>query len=219
MINGGVVQYDDLQKYYFLKKYGLKYNPDLIIFSHDIDYKPWIDIKKRTKLLREINYKIPKNLRFLRYLYRRLTEIIPRYMEKKLLHERGGYVNGVKWRYEEDKAYLFKVREALRQLSGLSEVENIPVIVMLLPWLSNLEESKYPFADTHSIFSDICKENGLAFLDLYENLFKNMDPDVFSIKVGAIKYLRPNPYAHQMIAKEIFRFILSSGKMNLRRPP
>lgn len=195
VINGGVIQYDDLQKVAFLKEYGLKYNPDFIIFTHDIAYRAWIEIKKSMHIFAKIDSKIPRNSYFLRYIHRRLVERIILYLSN-LPHDASE-------RYQERGPFLLKTEKALEQLSEISKSRNIPILIVLSSDSVLVRSTR----EIDRFFYDQCGDLGLPILNFNRSLFKEENANIFAISQ---RNPRPNRYAYRRIAEEIYKHIVTN---------
>lgn len=204
VINAGLVQYNDLQKVKFVEKYGLMYNPDLIIFSHDLGNKWWIEIRDRLRPFRLIAKKIPKNIHSLRYLIIYIENISTKRWLAKLENENSADL--IKMRYSGYGLNNQKIDEALYKLAKISKERHIPAIVVFFPWLDNLEENKYLFGWVHKLYMDKCQNNNLIFLDLYQTYFKNKDSKLFW---SSTETYRPNAIAHKIIAEQVYDLLLA----------
>ncbi len=203
VINAGLNQYDDLQKFYFLKKYGLKYHPDLIIFSHDLSPKLWIEPRNSLRWLRLLVVRIPKQLYSIRFLVSSIEDIIDRAWEYHLKKYSDEY--GMKYNYTGPGLQHQKINEALKGLASLSRERHIPVIVTFFPWLYNLAEDKYAFKWIHKLYSEECRKNNLPLLDLYEAYFKNKKAELFWVN-NVNRY--PNALAYKIFAEIIYQELI-----------
>jgi|GEM_PF-1283736 len=208
VINGGHTQYDELQKVNFLKKYGLKYHPDLIIFSHDISPKPWIEARASLRPVRLMLKKIPKQIYSIRYLTFNIENIIESAWNRFFVEEGLSYSDPKKWavsRYTGKGLENSKIVPALKELSRLSREEHIPVIVLFTPWLDHLDEGVYPFKEAHQFYGRECAKNHLALLDLYDYYFRNKQASLFWV---GDNNRRPNALGHRMIAEIFYRQLI-----------
>ncbi|MDD5080229.1 MAG: hypothetical protein PHH68_07935 [Candidatus Omnitrophica bacterium] len=213
VINGGLTEYDELQKLYFLKKYGLRYNPDLIIFSHDLSVKPWIEPRANLRPVRLMLKKIPKQVYSIRYLLFNTMDIIERSWNQFVFMQGPLYNDLNKFcakRYAGEGLRNSKIIPALKELAALSRERRIPVLVVFMPWLDNLSEDKYSIQWVHELYAEECRKNGLPLLDLYEACFKNKQPYLFWVDNSN---RRPNTLAHWMAAKQVYREL--TGKVFL----
>jgi hypothetical protein len=209
VINGGTYQYDELQKLYFAKKYGLKYNPDLIIFSHDISRKPWIEARAGFRPVRLMLKKIPKQFLSIHYLFSYIKDTIEWEMNQFVFipgASNDEFGRGVVKRYYGEGLTNSKIIPALKELAVLSRERPIPVIVVLMPWLDDLAEDKYAFKWVHKLYAEECEKNGLHLLDLYETCFKNKEPSLFWVNSSN---RRPNALGHKMIAEQVYNELIS----------
>jgi hypothetical protein len=203
VINGGLSQWDDLQKVYFLKKYGLKYHPDLIIFSHDLSRKPWIEPRARLRWFRLMAKSIPKQIYSLRYLLINIEHAIEHAWNNYRIYNNKQFVE---YRYAESGLSRKKICQALKELASLSQERHIPVFVVFFPWLEDLAEDKYAFKWIHDFYGEECRKNNLPFLDLYEAYFKNKT--VESVRVSSADP-RPNSLGHRVIAEMCYKELIS----------
>lgn len=205
VINGGHTQYDELQKVNFLKRYGLKYHPDLVIFSHDISSKFWLEPRARLRPLGLVLSRIPRDIRSVRLLVFTAENLFEWAWNLYVVMTRQLFPDWSADRYSGKGLENLKISPALKELSALSRENNLPVIVLLMPWLENLEEDKYAFKWVHDFYAQECKKNGLVLLDLYGSYFKNKPAPVFWIKPDN---RRPNALGNKVIAEIVYQELL-----------
>jgi len=206
VINGGHTQYDEMQKVSFLKKYGLKYHPDLIIFSHDISSKFWLEARARLRPVSLALSKLPKNIRSVRYLVFGFENIVEWGWNVFVISMRTMlFPDWSADRYAGKGLDNLKIPPALKDLAALSRESHVPVLVILTPWLENLEEDKYAFQGVHKFYTEECEKNGLALLDLYGSYFKNKQAPLFWIKADN---RRPNALSNKIIAEVVYQELI-----------
>lgn len=207
VINAGLSQYTDLQKVYFLEKYGLKFNPDLIFFSHDLGPKPWVETRFALRWVRLITQCIPRQIYSMRYLICNIEHII----NQKWNSIANRHVeNLIRSRYVGSKLIHLNTDKALAKLACISQEKHIPVIVIFHPWMQALYENNYPYKWIHEFYGEKCRKNNLFLLDLYKAYFKNKQANLFWL---ARTNRRPNDLAHKITASVIYRTLIASKKL------
>ncbi len=212
VISAGFVQWDDLQKVAYADRYGLRYNPDLIILSHDVGTKKWFDVRRELEWYRKIEHIIPKSSYFMRYLYRMTGNCLTVWLDfesnRKL--KSMGVIQYISRLYNENSIYRVKTEKALERLTQLSKDKRMPVMVVFFPWLDYLGERPYPFKKIGEFYKNACLQHDIPFLNLTE-YFLNKKADLFLTGNKESEERRPNRLAHQIIAKKIYDFLKSDN--------
>jgi len=208
VINAGCGQYNDLQKEAFLEKYWMRCHPDLIIFGHDLGSKVWLETRLKLRWFSLTRDLAPKQL----YSARFLISLIERFIITPLALEMSHYAekHTVLTRYTGDGLRHIRTDHAFKRLALLSEKTRIPVIIVFMPWLSNLSEGSYRYKWVHELYKSKCRDNRLDMLDLYDVYFKNKRAELFWISETNH---RPNALAHKMIADEVYREVIKQASI------
>ncbi|MCK9594436.1 MAG: hypothetical protein PHH68_02315 [Candidatus Omnitrophica bacterium] len=208
VINAGCGQYNDLQKEAFLEKYWMRYNPDLIIFGHDLGSKVWLETRLKLRWFSLIRDRTPKQL----YSARFLVSLIERFIIAPVALKMSHYdeKNTVLTRYTGEGLRHIKTDQALKRLSLLSRKTDVPAIIVFVPWLGDLSEGSYPHKWVHELYKKKCAKSNLDVLDLYDVYFKNKQCDLFWVSDAN---RRPNALAHKIIAEEVYQEIVKRASL------
>lgn len=203
VVNLGLVQYTDFQKTSLLTFLGLKYQPDLIIFGHDLGPKVWVEPRSKLRWFSLFRDNIPRQILSLHFLISEIENYILLPIVKKITPSRSE--DAIPLRYNEAGLKTTKTAEAFVRLGLLKRNSSIPILVVFMPWLNDLAENKYKYFWIHKIFETESHKNNLAFLDLYAAYFKNKKPETFWLSNDN---RRPNALAYDAIAKKTYHALL-----------
>ncbi|RKY41991.1 MAG: hypothetical protein DRP85_04300 [Candidatus Makaraimicrobium thalassicum] len=153
VINTGVGNYSTRSEVDFLKKEGLKYDPDMIILGYFVN-----DAERITPAG---NYFLNRHSYLYVYLWSKFNAVKARFSPGKDYSDYylSLYSKGSKTR----KAF----EDAVSELISLAEEEKIPLLVVLIPDLHDLKS--YPFEDIHDhvkgLFEDFTVVDLLSYFD------------------------------------------------------
>jgi lysophospholipase L1-like esterase len=101
-------------------------------------------------------------------------------------------------------------REALAEFQRRCAEQNTPLRVCIFPLFSHdLRTGQYPFERYHLQIRQALQELGIAHLDLYERVFKDMDH--YRLEAYPRVDPHPNEIAHRLIASALFEYLLEEN--------
>jgi lysophospholipase L1-like esterase len=203
VINAGVPGYRTCQEIVLLKEVGLKYQPDLILIGFILnDAKPLPELPKSILMFASF-------LKSYSYLYT--------FVEFKMRHLRA------RIKKEEDNPDAFpylknpknpgwkQCKDALREFSNICRMNNIKMLLVLIPPYVSSNRENYPYYQLHQMIEEVCNEYNIPFLDLLDvNVFAGVTPE--SIRISAID-THPNSKGHQLIANCIYKYLIAHPEM------
>ncbi len=213
VINTGVQRYYTFQELDYLREYGVKFQPDLVVvgyYINDLGFKPetWTrDYEKtREKHASYLWTKVP----WLMYIYKnsalsnlvrdRIIRMIRSTKQKKNTQTR--LLTG-----ELDEGVLKKIegaRQDLAAMKKLGDEHGFPVLIAAFPGVNQVIKD-FPNAKYPQFVREIADELGMPFVDLLPDFKEHYDGDIRSL------YFRynghPNKTGHELAAKAIFKAI------------
>lgn len=173
VINAGIYGYNTEQEYEFLKKYGIKYHPDLVILGFVLnDAEPQNLIPRSPYLEMEgINFWLAE---FIKY---RLNILI-----KKLCKRDDFFTISRKefsfhsWEGFTRKEYAWKKKNCLNAIKNIKrflDKRNTPLLVVMFPAFEYYDgtipvyNNGYRYKPVDDAVKDLCKRGDIDFLELY----------------------------------------------------
>ncbi|MBU1863076.1 MAG: SGNH/GDSL hydrolase family protein [Candidatus Omnitrophica bacterium] len=189
-----------IDKILLLEKYGLKYQPDIVIIQH----RCWFGDKELQMRFgikgKEFNYNT--NSAFLYWLnYYGARKI----MSSKKLRKLQQY----SWQlYNERSVFAQKAHTNCVQLQALSKKYGFEILVVNFTWFPNASHwpSRRQDAESLNFITRISQENNFQFIDLYRS-YQKYPPK--KLRAHAFDS-HPNILAHKIAAQEIFDFLITS---------
>lgn len=230
VLNFGVNGYDTLQEIAVLKYKGLQYKPDLVVVGFclndvgvtSINIKYIEDLKKyqenilfkfrlvqfltsksdRAKLQEWLNLKNEPNV-FLQDYQGQIAPIDN--SENELFNLMNQLPNLYPSFWYKHIEKIGRLRFAFRQLSQISKNNNIPILILIIPWLET-QEGEYPHKIAHRIVELEATKAGLEVIDLAETFIKT---GIESLKIKKYDNIHPNQKGHALIAEKLANYILN----------
>lgn len=208
VLNFGVSGYNTIQEAELLKNKSLKYNPDLVIVGYFIDdveetksfgRKP-LQIK-RTLLLRLYEF-IIEHFYFAKYIQFRLSDLTSK-IGIVLFPEYGTYFSSL---YNNSSLNYVKTKKEFEKMANLTERENIKILVVIFPVMTNLNDA-YPYFSMHNQIIEECMNNNFHILDLFP-YFKGKD--VRDSIIGVYD-AHPNEDSYKIAAEAIHKKLIGEN--------
>lgn len=204
--NAGVAGYDICRYQIYLKYKGLAYQPDtVVIFFCLNDFNLNMNVYYRNKngtagyyfSISEISkfYKVNTYLMKHSYLYRFIILKINSY----LLSKKAG--NGNVSPEENGRYYLGLIKDLCRK-------HNIPLFVVIFPYLKPLSE--YTDGERYEYYA-VCKvtrELGIDFINLYEYL---PEKELYGLRAVREDFIHPSQEGHRIIAKIVYDYLFEKA--------
>lgn len=206
VINLGVGGYNTQQEFQWLKKEGLKYNPDLVIFSYlfnDISPKMVKNVTDDSEVnlcrISFTNTKIPcwivdnlRKIRTLTFVKYRLNNILTKKEEKDYYY---------RLYYEIHSINDFD--EIFANISQFSEDANLPVYFLIFPFIVS-DYKQYPYKPIHKDLTEKLNEHNLKFIDILKDYSQTSKP----IYISKIDRSHPNARGHRIAAEAIYKYLV-----------
>lgn len=188
-----------------LKKYALKYKPNIIILGYVLN--DFSDIENKIKC-KSKEHTIPFFgfwLRNFSYLYYFIETRINKLIEQGNFEcTYGEYLNHV-FESENNRKHNFKYFE---ELSLLSQENNVKLLVIIFPIIHNLQD--YPFTEAHKFVKEAGEKYGFKVIDVlpyYEDYTeKELIVNTYD--------LHPNELGHELAAQLIYENIVEENYLN-----
>lgn len=201
VINFGVPGYNGDQELEFLKRNVLNYNPDLIIIGHHLN-----DPDDSWDAFHNINKNPLKIKTFLNdYSY---SYVFFRNRFKRILNNLG-YLNFRKYKdlYGDNSTFWKGHKETLSEISKISSLENISILVVLLPNWANLNEN-YDFIEEHKLLNKTILELNMDSLDMFP-IIKGLNSEDYLNTPD--DFAHPNFKGHKLIADAIYNRLIEKN--------
>jgi len=201
----GVPSYDVRRYALFLQHIGLRYNPDMIIiflFMNDFSLNVNMYYKSKNGAVAyhfpifEISKLYTPNPFLMRYSY--LYRFIILRMDSFLLGRKR--TQGIDSYEENGRYYLKKIKQ-------ICEINNIPLFVIIFPYLKLLDVYEDWQMSEYSIICKVVKDLRIPCYNLY-NLYEQLLKENFPLRCGDNDDIHPSKEASRIIAKEISNYIL-----------
>ena len=157
VINGGRGGFDTSQEVDYLKKRGIKFQPDIVILEYFINDATRMDPHKLViQRIQEDNDEIENNsIITASCLFRSVKNIIKKhYSTKEIIKD---YHDSY---YEKNDLWKPNM-ESLLELKTISEQNNLTLIVVIYPVLYGLDEESHPFSDIIEKIDSFLKKNNI----------------------------------------------------------
>lgn len=205
--NAGVGGYDVRQCSIYLKHKGLDYQPDMIIiFLFMNDFEPNINIYYKTNNgvteyyfpVREISKIYTPNRFFMKhsYLYRFIILKFDSFLASK------------KKNRDIDQKEL-NGRYYLKIINQICQEKNIPLFILIFPYLKPLTEYDDLQLSEYSIICKVVEELKIHHLNLY-NLYEQLLKKNYPMRYSEEDDIHPSKEVHRLIAKEVFNYLLDN---------
>jgi lysophospholipase L1-like esterase len=97
--------------------------------------------------------------------------------------------------------YQDRIREDFRRLGSISRADNVPILVAVTPVFKFRAGDPYEWQNIHDSIEDLCRMNGLDFIDLYRS-FQGKDSSEFSFNMW-----HPDTAGHAVIAEALADYL------------
>lgn len=233
VINTAVVSYSTAEEWYVLRKWGMRFDPDIVLigfYLNDSSPSTW-----RYLELKKAGYQMPpRQLTHYEFPFKN-TEIVGqegrqgmhisnilvtiKYPQKLFLHKwfvsivnSKRIVRDIKqfylslWDDEINEEGLRELAETFNKMGKLQENRSLPFVLAVFPWLQYLDDS-YPFEQIHERIDAMCGENNLGTIQLLDN-FRALDS---SVPLWAHESdHHPSTDLHRIAAEEIADYLVSN---------
>tara|TARA_Y100000310_G_scaffold287834_1_gene312980 strand:- start:4872 stop:5876 length:1005 start_codon:yes stop_codon:yes gene_type:complete len=201
VINFGISGYSPTNEMEFLQEIGLEYNPDLIIVGYALN-----DAVARESEVGESfeNCKINLlNLPINCELKEFLSESVLLQKTRAIFANDEAQQN-IYIEYHNDEERWEYLEEQYDILKEISKEENIPVIVIIFPILSDLEN--YEWLEVHKKVGDMLEEDNFIVIDAYD-LF--LDYEDIGLRATKEDPWHPNALGHQLTAEALYEKLIN----------
>jgi len=151
----------------------------------------------------ELNYWESKHFWPALRRYSRLWELLARRLQWTLMTR--SLVRQYRNRYLPASQGWQKSQTALRWMQSQAQESNARFLVVIFPWLYDLNDS-YPFRDLHAVIRGFCEKNGIPVLDLLPAFLGQRQEELWVYPTDQ----HPNERGHQIIASAIYRYLLAA---------
>jgi lysophospholipase L1-like esterase len=233
VLNFGVGGYDTLQEVALLEARGRFYHPDLIIVgyclndigivSHNLEYIERVQARQaqfwfRSRLVQFVHHRLDKytlqnwstsqnSLAVFRQEYaRQIDPIREEETDLLTLMERAPQEYPSEWYKSRER--VGRLRFAFRRLQHLSAADGLPVLVVIIPWLTDTAAG-YPHSLAHRIVELEARRAGFATIDLTEAF---MQAGVEHLRIDPQDPMHPNQTGHTIIAQALSTYIRTHAK-------
>ena len=193
--NLAVDGYSTSQEISLLETRGPALRPDLVIISYHLNDPDTMGGGLARHYTNRPRFEI---LHRARQAIGRLKEILGKIESPAAWLEENDYHRRIHARYQKE------VREQFRHIGRISRERGVPVLVAVMPVFDFRPGEKYGWWDLHERIGELCRENGLGFLDLCDS-FK----DFSSAEVSSSVW-HPNARGHRIMAGALADY-LDSG--------
>ena len=231
-INAGIDGYSTYEEVAFLKRFGLRYQPDIIVLGFYLNdaYPAW---DKRWSA-------DPRKIAMYGKFQKRMAALNPDRILSNIpattLHF-SGFLHALRWlkafrtqihipknskewyRFiwsDENPVGMEQIHSAFGELARIQRERRIPVLVLIFPKLDWLD-SGYPLADLHERVHELCRRYGLEFVDLLPLLTGRKPSTLWHHPSDH----HPSIWVHKLAASVVFQRLLagSSYRRALRLAP
>lgn len=201
VINAGIYGYNTVQEIEYLKREGIRYNPDVVIIYFVMnDIEPQWNVPRHPKY--EYEYCVSW---FFDHVIRRLNDFISKWSNNSEVfftvgrsRQNTSYLRA----FKKEKYKWVACKNAIAEFSHYSkEKKFIPYIIIIPDFSQNFRE--YKWTEIHSKVKTFAMENGIKTLDLLD-YFKGLNSAEFQISVTEN---HPNKHANEIIAQQICKFL------------
>lgn len=215
--NLGHVGHNTLQELEALKLKWLLYDPDFIIIGYHINDPEcsWggcgEDLRQATFHAYEQPFAIPlgyvrkqklqQKSHFLRWLSLKYDASL------RLIGFRDPYKDETQNLHHLGSLTWEKNKEAFASFKEISQSKNAPVLLIIFSEADYLTLDPYPYSWIHEQLKKEAEENGFYVIDLYDT-FKKYDTSMLKVRSDDG---HPSPFAHQLIANEIYAQLKESN--------
>lgn len=91
----------------------------------------------------------------------------------------------------------------LKNLKRILDAKDIPLVIAVIPMVSQLDLEPYPYESLHVMINDFCRDNGLACVDLKSQFLGRSDVDLWVHPTDQ----HPNPEGQRLIGDGVFHFL------------
>ncbi len=187
VINTGVGNYNLKAEIEFLKREGLKYQPDMIVLGYFINDA---EVLKPAK-----DYFLNTHSYFYVWVWSKLNLL------KAKLFRNMNYINYYLSLYKDNSETKKNFEKNVVELKEIVTRKKIPLIVVLIPELHNLRE--YPFLKIHNYVKDLFKN--FEVIDILPYLDKNKPPYFYWV---SREDPHPNKIVHKIIGEVLYKKIM-----------
>lgn len=214
VMNAGVGGWNSCQERIYLKKWGFKTNPDLIVLAfvnNDLTpplahhhYSDRIEIEYLNSIciplivdFGRFNFFVFDHSHFLALLFLNLEKMAKHF--------------GIQLSVDYYHPVTEKNKKSLQQIVDLVKKKQIPLLIVHFPVFQNLDDySRNPEACLHELLKKFCLENRVPYLDLLEN-FRGMKGQDVCRDPNSVQQIHPNNKGHKIAGEAIADFILKNG--------
>lgn len=223
ILNMGVPGYNTYQELILLKEVGLNYKPDLVIVGFVLNDVDLLDpdllssegIERQRlladKVVGDSKPKIFKLYRFIKsksqflyFILFRLSALVKQ-LDLPVTTEATYYRDA----YHEYNRGWQIAKRSLKEIVDLGRIKNFQVLVVIFPFLANLDDS-YLWSDAHHQIESFCKSQDIQVVDLFP-YFKGYRPGTLWI---SLIDSHPNAKGQQIAAKAVYEEILRNNLFN-----
>lgn len=112
--------------------------------------------------------------------------------------------------YQSNHPGYRSVAANLAKLAEINEQNKVPTLLVIFPWLADLNQDSYPFDQAHRAIRTLADKHNFSNLDLF-SVFTGRRPD--SLWVHAVDH-HPNEIAHRLAADAIYEAVAELLKIN-----
>ena len=120
------------------------------------------------------------------------------------LNLRGPQTDPAYWLHDPESLTWKAVQQAFSALGEISRQRQVPIVLLIFPEPDYSHLDPYPFEGIHQQVREEGEKNGFVVLDLLP-LFREEHPERLRVSP---EDGHPSPYAHALIAQQIFPLVL-----------
>ncbi len=213
VINSSFLGLDTERELKRLKNEGLRLSPDMVILgyclndpSHDSGITQWREEEKKEKIKNLFN-----NERLLKCsdLYWFLKIRVDLLLSIKI------FERSFLKLYDKNSKIWKDFEKSFDGICKLTEEKNIPLLVVIFPCFYQLNKD-YPFFKAHLQLRELCNENGVKALDLFD-FYKGIPDKSLWAKTTIPNDTHPNSKAHQIAASAIFNEVIKNPYFRINK--
>lgn len=216
VINAGCGGWNTVQEFYDFQERGIHLKPDMVLLFYVLNdthfrkkLNPWRRFKESISMHSAL-------YRLLMVTWIRIEDRLRKQVDVDIQKnnpstektETPALLSMKDWNedFQEGKKGWEESKKALTKLKALCDQQKIPFMVVLYPWLVQLDE-QYPFQPVHQTISQFCQKESIPFFDLFPYYKGHF---AFDLWVGE-KDSHPNAQGQKIAAEAVYHYLVQQG--------